>query len=105
MTLDVVVPTYNRSSLLHKTIDSLLMANVPIGLEVAIIIVDNNNRFIVTSFAQEIFHFTGQFRVKYSHTLRPRLARSTEVIFDCHQTFSLAVLEHSDEGALCVRGF
>lgn len=42
MTLDVVVPTYNRSSLLHKTIDSLLMANVPIGLEVAIIIVDNN---------------------------------------------------------------
>jgi glucosyl-dolichyl phosphate glucuronosyltransferase len=41
--LDVVIPTYNRSSLLRKTIDSLLQAPVPDGLEVTIVPVDNNS--------------------------------------------------------------
>jgi glycosyltransferase involved in cell wall biosynthesis len=43
MTLDVVVPTYNRSSLLQKTVHSLLAADVPANLAVTIIIVDNNS--------------------------------------------------------------
>jgi len=42
--LDVVVPTYNRSFLLRKTIESLLSASVPSGLEVTIIVVDNNSK-------------------------------------------------------------
>ncbi len=43
MRLDVVVPTYNRSQLLRRTIASLQKAVVPPGLEVGILIVDNNS--------------------------------------------------------------
>ena len=42
--LDVVVPTYNRSQLLSRTISSLLNAPVPEGLDVTIIVVDNNSK-------------------------------------------------------------
>ncbi len=44
MTLDVVVPTYNRSQLLKRTIVSLLKAPIPSGLDVTIIIADNNSK-------------------------------------------------------------
>ena len=44
MKLDVVVPTYNRSQLLRRTISSLLNAPRPEGLDVTIIIVDNNSK-------------------------------------------------------------
>ena len=43
MKLDVVVPTFNRSRLLQATIASLLRAPVPAGLEVSLLIVDNNS--------------------------------------------------------------
>ncbi len=43
MQLDVVIPTYNRSSLLRKALGSLLNARIPPGLEVRIIAVDNNS--------------------------------------------------------------
>ena len=44
VTLDVVVPTYNRSALLLLTIDSLLRAPVPPGMSVTVIVVDNNSK-------------------------------------------------------------
>jgi glycosyltransferase involved in cell wall biosynthesis len=44
MKLDVVVPTYNRSQLLKRTILSLLKAPIPAGLDVTIIIADNNSK-------------------------------------------------------------
>jgi glucosyl-dolichyl phosphate glucuronosyltransferase len=44
MKLDVVVPTYNRSQLLKCTILSLLKAPIPSGLDVTIILVDNNSK-------------------------------------------------------------
>ncbi len=44
MKLDVVVPTYNRSKLLRRTIGSLLAARVPSGLEVTILVIDNNSK-------------------------------------------------------------
>ena len=43
MQLDVVIPTYNRSALLKKTLRSLLEARVPPGLDVRITAVDNNS--------------------------------------------------------------
>lgn len=43
MQLDVVIPTYNRSSLLPKALGSLLNARIPPGLDVRIIAVDNNS--------------------------------------------------------------
>lgn len=42
--LDVVVPTYNRSQLLRRTISSLLNAPIPESLDVTILIVDNNSK-------------------------------------------------------------
>jgi glucosyl-dolichyl phosphate glucuronosyltransferase len=43
MQLEVVIPTYNRSLLLRKTLRSLLDARIPPGLEVHITVVDNNS--------------------------------------------------------------
>lgn len=43
MKLDVVVPTYNRSGLLRAALSSLLRATVPEGLQVSILVVDNNS--------------------------------------------------------------
>jgi glycosyltransferase involved in cell wall biosynthesis len=43
MKLDVVIPTYNRSTLLRKALGSLLNARIPTGLDVKIIAVDNNS--------------------------------------------------------------
>lgn len=43
MQLDVVIPTFNRSTLLKKAVGSLLSARVPPGLDVRIIAVDNNS--------------------------------------------------------------
>jgi len=44
MKLSVVVPTYNRSGLLRDAVASLLRAPVPDGLEVTILIIDNNSK-------------------------------------------------------------
>ena len=43
MKLDVVVPTYNRSGLLRRTLTSLMEAPAPDGLEVSILVIDNNS--------------------------------------------------------------
>jgi glycosyltransferase involved in cell wall biosynthesis len=43
MNLDVVIATHNRCTLLEKALSSLLGAAVPLGLRVAITVVDNNS--------------------------------------------------------------
>jgi glucosyl-dolichyl phosphate glucuronosyltransferase len=43
MTLDVIVPTYNRSGLLVRLLRSLLEAEKPQGLELAVWVIDNNS--------------------------------------------------------------
>ena len=57
MRLDVIIPTYNRASLLPSALNSLLAAKVPPGLEVSITVVDNNStdntRTVVESFQQK----------------------------------------------------
>jgi glycosyltransferase involved in cell wall biosynthesis len=44
MKLDVIIPTYNRSDLLKRTLDSLRTARVPEGLSVRVTVVDNNSK-------------------------------------------------------------
>jgi glycosyltransferase involved in cell wall biosynthesis len=44
MKLDVIVPTYNRSELLQRTLKSLLTAEIPPGLSVEVTVVDNNSK-------------------------------------------------------------
>ena len=41
MTLDVILPTFNREALLRRTLDSLLRARRPAGLHVNVLVVDN----------------------------------------------------------------
>jgi glucosyl-dolichyl phosphate glucuronosyltransferase len=43
ITLDVVVPTRNRASLLARALDSLMSAPVPDGLDVRVVVVDNGS--------------------------------------------------------------
>jgi glucosyl-dolichyl phosphate glucuronosyltransferase len=54
MQLDVVVPTYNRQDMLKRTLNSLLAAEIPAGMEVRVTIVDNNSkdntRFVVEEY-------------------------------------------------------
>lgn len=54
MKLDVVVPTYNRSQLLRRTIDSLLRATIPVGMEVTILVADNNSNDNTEQVVREI---------------------------------------------------
>src|SRR3954471_21900293 len=44
MRLDVVIPTYNRSEMLARTLASLLAAEAPEGLDVRVTVVDNNSK-------------------------------------------------------------
>ncbi|MEN3336229.1 MAG: glucosyl-dolichyl phosphate glucuronosyltransferase [Blastocatellia bacterium] len=44
MRLDVIVPTYNRHTLLDNTLRSLWRAGVPQGLDVHVTVVDNNSK-------------------------------------------------------------
>jgi glycosyltransferase involved in cell wall biosynthesis len=54
MKLDVVVPTYNRSQMVQLTITSLLEAPIPAGLEVTILVVDNNSKDDTEKVVREI---------------------------------------------------
>jgi glycosyltransferase involved in cell wall biosynthesis len=44
MRLDVVIPTFNRASLLPRTLESLATARVPAGLDARVVVVDNNSK-------------------------------------------------------------
>jgi glycosyltransferase involved in cell wall biosynthesis len=44
MTLDVVLPTYNRAALLAIALESLIAANHPEHLAVRVFVVDNNSK-------------------------------------------------------------
>ncbi|MGI8960709.1 MAG: glycosyltransferase [Bryobacteraceae bacterium] len=44
MTLDVVIPSYNRAKLLTQTLDSLLAAHRPEQLALKVFVVDNNSK-------------------------------------------------------------
>jgi glycosyltransferase involved in cell wall biosynthesis len=54
ITLDVILPTYNRAGLLIKTLESLAAATLPEGLSISVLLVDNNStdetRVVVNEF-------------------------------------------------------
>lgn len=70
MRLDVLIPTYNRSALLRRTLESLLVADRPAGLDVAVTVLDNRSaddtRSVVESF---VSRFDG--RLRYLHEPTP----------------------------------
>jgi glucosyl-dolichyl phosphate glucuronosyltransferase len=83
MRLDVIIPTYNRASLLSRTLESLLEADRPAGLDVGVLVVDNrstdNTQPLVESF---MARFEGRLQYLYepqpgrSHALNAGIAAS-----------------------------
>lgn len=73
MELDVIVPTYNRQELLKLTLESLLVAEIPAGLEVRVTVIDNNSKddtqLVVQSYQKK---FAGRLRYQFE----PRQGRS-----------------------------
>jgi glycosyltransferase involved in cell wall biosynthesis len=69
MTLDVVIPTYNRAALLGRTLASLLAADPPDTTEVRVTVSDNRSsddtRQLVESFAER---FNGRLQYVYEST-------------------------------------
>ena len=59
MTLDVVVPTYNRSALLLLTIGSLMRAPIPPGMQVTVIVVDNNSKDDTAAVVEDVQQHAG----------------------------------------------
>ena len=66
MTLDVVIPTYNRADLLARTLRSLLAADRPDSIQVRVTVADNRStdgtRALVASFEEA---FAGQLHYVY----------------------------------------
>lgn len=84
LTLDVIIPTYNRANLLKHTFASLLAARLPLDLTVQINVVDNNSsddtsqvvRSYQTRFAQAglKLHYLFETQQGRSHALNHGIA-------------------------------
>ena len=75
MKLDVVVPTYNRSQLLQLTLASLLRAPVPAGLEVTVLVVDNNSKDDTAAIVEQV-QATANLSVRYLRETKQGLSHS-----------------------------
>ena len=69
MTLDVLIPTYNRAPLLARTLESLLAADRPESMPVVVTVCDNRSTdetpAVVAAFRER---FGGQLRYVYEGT-------------------------------------
>ena len=84
MRLDVLVPTYNRATLLQRTLESFLSAERPEGLSVAITVIDNrsrdNTRGVVESFVPRFagsLHYLYEATPGRSHALNTGIAATS----------------------------
>ena len=73
MRLDVIVPTYNRHQLLKLTLDSLLAAEVPPQLIVAVTVVDNNSG---DSTRETVEVYQSKFDGRLHYVFEKKLGRS-----------------------------
>jgi glucosyl-dolichyl phosphate glucuronosyltransferase len=73
MQLDVIVPTYNRHSLLKRALQSLLAAELPANLDVKITIVDNNSRDETSSVVDS---FKPSFNGRLNYLFEPKPGKS-----------------------------
>jgi len=66
MIVDVILPTFNRAALLARTLESLVAADVPQGLEVRVLVVDNASTDATTTVVRSFGpRFRG--RLRYLH--------------------------------------
>lgn len=73
MRLDVIIPTYNRQSLLERALESLFIAPIPKGMQVGITVVDNNSS---DNTAVTIQNWKARFGDRLSYVFEPRQGRS-----------------------------
>jgi glycosyltransferase involved in cell wall biosynthesis len=73
MQLDVIVPTYNRHSLLERALQSLLVAELPAGLDVKVTVVDNNSRDETSSVVDS---FKPRFEGRLNYLFEPKPGKS-----------------------------
>ena len=74
MQLDVIVPTYNRQNLLARTLESLLVADVPKDFSVSITVVDNNS---TDQTAQVVEQYIPRFSGRLKYLFEKRQGRSS----------------------------
>jgi glucosyl-dolichyl phosphate glucuronosyltransferase len=65
MKLTVIIPTYNRAKLLGRTLNSVGQAAVPAGLEIEVIVVNNNSSDETESVVREWEKRFSHFGLKY----------------------------------------
>jgi glycosyltransferase involved in cell wall biosynthesis len=69
MVLDVILPTFNRDTLLARTLDSLAAAQQPDGLDVRILVVDNASTDGTRDLVRGVAHrFAGRLHYLYEAT-------------------------------------
>jgi glucosyl-dolichyl phosphate glucuronosyltransferase len=73
MILDVIIPTYNRHLMLRRTLNSLLEATVPPGLDVRVTVVDNNS---VDETRATVETYAARFEGRLNYIFEGRQGRS-----------------------------
>lgn len=73
MRLDVVIPTYNRSEMLARTLASLVAADAPARLDVRVIVVDNNSK---DATKQTVEEWAAKFGGRLSYVFETKQGRS-----------------------------
>ena len=73
MHLDVIIPTYNRYSMLKRTLDSLLNAEQSPGLNVKVTVVDNNSKDQTRQVVEE---YISRFEGRFSYVFEGQQGRS-----------------------------
>jgi glucosyl-dolichyl phosphate glucuronosyltransferase len=84
MQLDVVIPTYNRQEMLKRTLESLLAAEAPPGLDVRVTVVDNNSKDNTRGEVEALkekfggrLHYVFESQQGRSHALNAGIAATT----------------------------
>src|SRR5581483_956105 len=72
--LDVIIPTFNRSDLLRKTLNSLLVADVPENLSVRVTVVDNNSNDNTSGVVDEYVNISPDL---FQYVFEPKQGRSS----------------------------
>jgi glucosyl-dolichyl phosphate glucuronosyltransferase len=76
LTLDVIIPTYNRAALLKRTLESLLAARLPLGLIVQFNVVDNNSSDDTAQVVESYQERFTQLGLKLCYLFESRQGRS-----------------------------
>jgi glycosyltransferase involved in cell wall biosynthesis len=96
MRLDVIVPTYNRCELLRRTLASLRAATIPHGLEVRVVVVDNNSKDATRRLVEECIE---DFDSRLSYIFEGRQGKSfaLNTAIDASDADLIGVIDDDEE--------